>query len=297
LLQREIRMNKETANKMNLKVVEFLSKYGSYPAVKNVDERILSAENRLNNKLLRLQAGVEAEFIQALRERGYLFGTYRERKRFVSQILEVPFNEMKTVIADEAVESAELGRQITFEEILEQGMEVVFNQFSEQVQQRLWEKTYQFSEDTFMRIQGDFIQTLTNGYDEGLGIDEVARNLRGDFKDLRDNRLKTIARTEIQSSQNEGSHQTMRDYGVRYKQWLTVGDSRVRGRDPDDRYDHIHLHGQVVEMDERFSNGMNYPGERSGDIGDWINCRCRERPYIPRKGETILVTPYYPSAS
>lgn len=287
-------MNRKVVDKMNYKVVEFLSKHGNMPAIKEVDDRILKAENRLHNKLLKLQAGVEAEFIRALRERGYIPSTLREQKRFVSSIFEIPFSDMRTVIADESVESAELGRQLTFEDLLETGFQIYFKQFSDEIKKKLWEKVYEFSAETFSKIEGDFVKTLATGYEEGLGIDEIARNLRHDFKNLRDYRLRTIARTEIQGAQNEGSHETMREYGVRYKQWLTVGDSRVRGRDPDDKYDHVYLHGQVVEFDEPYSNGMMYPGDRSGDIGDWINCRCRERPYIPRKGETILTTPYYP---
>ena len=279
---------------MSKKVVEFLSKHGNLPSIKRVEERIIEAENRLNNKLLKLQAGLEGEFIRALRERGYLPSTPSEQRRFVSMIFEAPFNDMRTVIADESMFGAELGRQLTLEELLNQGLRVTFRNFSEEVRRRLWERTYQFSADSFMRIQGDFIRTLTNGYEEGLGIDEIARRLRKDFKNLRDYRLRTIARTEIQSAQNEGSHETMREYDVRYKQWITVDDDRVRGNDPRDEYDHVYLHGQVVEFDEPFSNGLMYPGDRSGDIGDWINCRCRERPYIPRKGEIILTTPYYP---
>lgn len=279
---------------MSRKVVDFLSKYGNMPAIKEVDERILKAEERLINKLLKLLAGLEAEFIRALRERGYIPGDYRERMRFVSLIFEIPFRDMRTVIADESVESAELGRQLAFEDLLELGFKIDFKQFSDITRKKLWEKTYEFSADTFSNIKGDFVKTLAKGYEEGLGIDEVARNLREDFKNLRDYRLRTIARTEIQGAQNEGSHETMREYGVRYKQWLTVNDSRVRGRNPKDKYDHVHLHGQVVEFDEPYSNGMMHPGDRRGDIGDWINCRCRERPYIPRKGEIILTTPYYP---
>lgn len=279
---------------MSRKVVDFLSKYGNMPAIKKVDERILKAEERLNNKLLKLQAGVEAEFIRALRERGYIPGDYRERMRFVSRIFEIPFREMRTVIADESVKGAELGRQLTFEDLLEAGFKIDFKQFSDEIRKKLWEKAYEFSEDTFSKIEGDFAKTLAKGYEEGLGIDEVARNLREDFKNLRDYRLRTIARTEIQGAQNEGANETMREYGVRYKQWLTVDDDRVRGNNPRDEYDHVYLHGQVVEFDEPYSNGMMYPGDRSGDIGDWINCRCRERPYIPRKGEIILTTPYYP---
>lgn len=289
-----ISMDNKKALNMLGKVVSFMSDYGGLPAIKQVDDRTLKAERRLRNKLIRLQAGVEAEFIRELRRRGYLPGDNKARRSFISEILGVPFEQMKTVIADESVEGAELGRQLAFEDLAEAGMEVAFEKIEENVKEKLWEKTYQFSEDTFSRIEGDFIQTLTDGYDNGLGIDEVAAELRDDFKGLRDHRLENIARTEIQSAQNEGADETMKEYGVRYKQWLTVGDDRVRGNNPNDEYDHIHLHGQVVEFDEPYSNGLMHPGDRDGDIGDWINCRCRQRPYIPRKGETVMVTPYYP---
>lgn len=284
-------------NRMNHAVVKFLCKHGNLPVIKKVDERILKAETRLNNKLLKLQAGVEGEFIKALRKRGRLPSNRVDQLEIISKILDKPFEDMRTVIADEGLKSADLGRQIAFDDLIKEGIKITFSEFNKDIKERIWNKTYQFSEDTFSRIQGDFIKTLSQGYDEGSGIDEVARNLKHDFKDLRNNRLKTIARTEIQGAQNEGSHESMRDFGVKYKQWLTVGDDRVRGDGPYDMYDHISLHGQVVEIDEEYSNGMMYPGDRSGDIGDWINCRCRERPYIPRKGENILTTPYYPSVA
>ena len=177
---------------------------------------------------------------------------------------------------------------------MQQGIQATVSAFSERVKNKLKEKIYTFSQDTFQRIKGDFKTTLSQAYQEGVGIDETARRLREDFKNLRDHRLRTIARTEIQSAQNEGTNETMRELGVRYKQWLTVGDSNVRGNHPRDEYDHISLHGEVVQYDEPFSNGLMFPGDRTGDIGDWINCRCRMRPYIPRKDENILTTPYYP---
>lgn len=279
---------------MTAKVVDFLVQHGQLPAVKDVDKRLLAVEQRLANKLIGLQGGLERKFIQALRERGRIPSNQRQQMDFISKIFDVPFEDMKQVISEESVEGMEIGRQLSLEDLVELGVEVTFRKFSEEVRDKLRDKVYEFSEDTFSRIKGDFAKTLSKGYEEGLGIDDIAKELRGDFKNLRDHRLKLIARTEVQSAQNEGSHQTLQEYGVRYKQWLTVGDDRVRGNDPTDEYDHVELHGQVVRVDEPFSNGLMYPGERTGDIGEWINCRCRERPYIPKKGEHIITTPYYP---
>jgi len=286
-------VDNQYATQMTAKVVDFLVQYGELPVVKDVDDRLIAVEERLTNKLRELLSGLEDQFIQALEERGKIPKNTRDQMYFISQILDIPFEEMMVAISEEGVEGSELGRKLSYEDMITAGMTVSFTSFSEEVRNELRDKIYTFSEDTFSRIKGDFAGTLAKGYEDGLGIDDIATNLRGDFSNLRDYRLRLIARTEVQSAQNEGSHRTLIDYNVKYKQWLTVGDSRVRGRDPSDKYDHHELHGQVVRVDEPFSNGLMYPGERSGDIGEWINCRCRERPYIPRKDEHILSTPYY----
>lgn len=279
-------------------LVNFLVKHKQLPAFKDREDEIEAIENKLINRLGRLQTGLESQFIQAIRELGIIPTSEAEQNRIIETILSTPFGEMQEAIADGSLEGSETGRQLTLEDIAEQGMDITFSSFSEEVQERLWTRTYQFSEDTFSRIKGDFIQTLNDGVSEGLGIDDIADRLRADFSNLRHHRLHTIARTEVQGAQNEGINETMTELNVQYKQWITARDSRVRGRSAGDKADHISLHGQVVKQDETFSNGLMHPLDRSrGRIEDWINCRCRMRPYIPRKGEVIMTTPYYPSVA
>lgn len=288
-------MDRETFVQMSNRITKFLIDNGQMVAMKDKpDEKILKAERRLKNKLTKLQAGVAAEFIKALREKGYLPGRKADQRKLIDQILSGPFSSMRDAIADEGVDAAELGRQIAIEELAAEGLEVTLTKFDETARNKLRDKLYTFSEDTFDRITGDFSKTLTTAYENGDGIDGTVERLRSDFKGLRDHRLESIARTEIQGAQNEGAEETMREYNVDYKQWITVGDERVRGSDPNDEYDHVHLHGQVVKVDEPFTNGLMYPTDRDGDIGDWIGCRCRTRPYIPKKDENITSTPYYP---
>lgn len=280
--------------KIHDKVLDFLIEYGKYPAFKKAENWQIRAERKLHRKLLKLQAGLEAEFIKELYRRGYIPSTPRERRRFVNRILMPVFNEMREVIADEYVENADTGRMIALRQLESAGLIVDYSVFTDEIKRRLWEKTYTFSERTFKRIAGNYAKTLAKGYEEGIGINEIARWLRHDFKNMRDYELKRIARTEIHGAQSEGNHETLREYNVRYKQWITAEDDRVRGNKPKDAYNHVVLHGQVVEFDEPYSNGLMYPGDRNGDIGDWINCRCVERAYIPSVGEIILTTPYYP---
>lgn len=286
-----------TVDEMIELVVKFQSDYGFYPAFKERDEEIQTLEEKLARKLHRAQVGLETAFIQELRRRGVMPSRRSQQEAIIDLILNAPFEQMSEYITERAIEAATIGRQLTINDLALQGVSASFTAFSQFVLNRLKERVYTFSQDTFSRIKGDFAKTLSEAYEEGLGIEEAARRLRADFKNLRDHRLRKIARTEIQGAQNEGINETMIDYDVQYKQWITVKDLRVRGRDPSDRFDHVSLHGEVVAFGEEFSNGAKHPLDRSGPIGDWIQCRCIMRPYIPGRNETILTTPYYPSAA
>lgn len=283
---------------MDYEVVKFLSEHGNFPALKeDEDDFVKGYYEDLYKKLFRLQVGMESEFIQALRELGYAPSTIMEIEKLIQMVLEERFLDMNEEIADTGIEVAIVAREQTIQQIIVQGMLVQAVGYSDNVLEDLRNRIYTFSADTFKRIKGDFAGTLARGFEEGLGIDEIATQLRDDFSNLRDHRLKLIARVEVQGAQNMGNHQTMLDFGVQYKQWVSVGDNRVRGRRKGDKADHIYLHGQVVRMDEAFSNGLQYPLDRSGGratIHEWINCRCRSVPYIPRRGEVIVTTPYYP---
>lgn len=284
---------------MDAEVVNFLSEYGNFPAIKEeeIDIKMTEIEDGLYERLFRFQIGMESQFIQALRELGYLPSTIMEIEKIIEMILEPRFEEMNKEITDTGIEVAIISRDDTIRQIILQGMLVTSVGYSDIILEELRNRIYTFSNDTFNCIKGDFAGTLSQGYLEGLGIDDIAVRLREDFHELRDYRLRTIARTEVQGAQNMGIHQTMQDFNVQYKQWITVGDNRVRGRRKHDRANHVILHGQVVRIDENFSNGLKHPLDRSGGratIHEWINCRCRSRPYIPRRYDAILTTPYYP---
>ena len=51
------------------------------------------------------------------------------------------------------------------------------------------------------------------------------------------------------------------------KQWDSTLDSNTRES-------HVAIDGQIRELDERFSNGLMFPGDPSGGAAEVINCRC-----------------------
>ncbi len=74
-------------------------------------------------------------------------------------------------------------------------------------------------------------------------------------------RARRIIRTERHRMTWGSSLEFAKGAGSQTKEWVTVGDGRVRPA-------HQKLNGEVVGIEEAFSDGEQYPGEHD------INCRC-----------------------
>ncbi|WP_369411290.1 phage head morphogenesis protein [Polycladospora coralii] len=285
-------MNTHKAEVMLEEVTSFLCSCGTLPAMKGVDDDLDDAEQALYRKLNRLFVGVENRLISRFISMGYIPTDAERRTLFVTEYLSFLYDDASETIVADAMSQYHIGRLIAFEALADQGLNLSFTEFDPWTRDLLREKVYTFSQDTARRIIGDVANNLAQSYEQGLGIDDAAQQLRQEIRSLRKHRLQLIARTEINSAQNEGVQQTLNDLNVNYKQWITARDRRVRGREPQDKSNHIKMHGEIVKVDEAFSNGLRTPGDRSGPIAEWINCRCRIRPYFPRRGEMITSTPY-----
>lgn len=80
------------------------------------------------------------------------------------------------------------------------------------------------------------------------------------------------ARTGCTNAENSGKLDAMiafRDkYGIDVKKmWYATLDSRTRTP-------HREIHGEVRELEERFSNGLLFPADPNGDPSEVYNCRC-----------------------
>lgn len=151
---------------------------------------------------------------------------------------------------------------------------------SPDVHENLETRTYQLSEKTLARVDSQINDIIVNGYEEGMGIDKVSRDIRRRFGQLKTWESVRIARTEIHNSQCLGVIKGYEDMGVEYLQWSTARDSRVRGLKPKDSADHIHMEGEIIRMGGVFSNGLMYPGDMNGPAAEIINCRCQALPFI-----------------
>ena len=137
----------------------------------------------------------------------------------------------------------------------------------------LLNRTFRASENTLNRVDSQLNQIISDGYREGKGINKVANDITQRFDQLADWEARRIARTEINTSHNQATRDQYREDGVEYTQWIAAGDDRTRDS-------HVDVDGEIIPIDGKYSNGLEYPGDMSGPIEEWINCRCGIAPFV-----------------
>ena len=150
------------------------------------------------------------------------------------------------------------------------------------IRHNLNSKVFQASAHTMDRVDNRIMENITQSYNDGLGIDEAKDRLTVEYNGLKSWEAQRIARTEINSAQNDGAFDIYGELGVEYHQWWTAQDERVRETP---QADHRELHGKIVKVGNSFSNGLQYPGDRTGRIVQWINCRCTTIPFLMPLGK------------
>lgn len=105
---------------------------------------------------------------------------------------------------------------------------------------------------------------------KGGTINDIAKRVT-DIVNKNLNDTIRIARTEttrLESMGRQDSFMYGKEQGLQLKKvWISTADKRTRDR-------HLRMNGELRELEERFSNGLMYPGEFGGKASEVINCRC-----------------------
>jgi hypothetical protein len=110
-------------------------------------------------------------------------------------------------------------------------------------------------------------------------IDKIARAIEARYNDDILYRSYRIARTEVVGASNYGSYasaqQLQENHNIILKrEWISSRDDRVRDGSGGSA-NHETMDGEIVGMDEPFSNGVMYPADYGADLpSETINCRC-----------------------
>ena len=143
----------------------------------------------------------------------------------------------------------------------------------EDAEEELLNRVFNASKRTLARVTRDINVILTKGYTSGKGINIVAQAMTTRFQQLETWEARRIARTEIHNAHNNAVMRTYETLGVEYTRWNAADDDRTRES-------HAELDGEIIRMGDTYSNGLSYPGDTSGDIEEWINCRCSNAPFV-----------------
>ncbi|WP_010174877.1 phage minor head protein [Bacillus coahuilensis] len=253
-------------------------------AIKSVNRNTRAAEIRLHKKLKKLMIPVFDKVINELLKLNKVPSNDLTRNIILQSLYSMQ-DGYKKEIEEEVLQAAQRGANRTTSNMQKAGVTgLAFKPITDNVKQILLSQTFEASERTLERMTGDVMKNIIQSYDKGLGIDEAADRLRSKFKNIEQHELVRIARTEINSAQNRGAYLTNQDLGAEYHMWITAEDDRVRDGSTSDA-DHVSLHGQIVKVGDPFSNGLLHPGDRAGNIEDWINCRCVLVPFIMPLGK------------
>ena len=111
---------------------------------------------------------------------------------------------------------------------------------------------------------------VSRGISTGMSYAQVAQQLAG-YTNIGFNNAVRITRTEghrIQVQSGMDACYKAKDKGADVvKQWDSTLDKRTRPS-------HQKVDGEIKELDEKFSNGLMFPGDPAGGAAEVVNCRC-----------------------
>lgn len=111
---------------------------------------------------------------------------------------------------------------------------------------------------------------VSRGISTGMTYAQVAQQLAA-YTNIGFNNAVRITRTEghrIQVQSAMDAAEQAKEHGAEVvKQWDSTLDRRTRPA-------HKKVDGEIRELDEKFSNGLMFPGDPNGKASEVVNCRC-----------------------
>lgn len=111
---------------------------------------------------------------------------------------------------------------------------------------------------------------LLQGILNGDPVDVIAMSLIGIVSNNEAAAMRN-ARTMVTGAENRGrldSYNELDEQGVVQKKvWIATPDDRTRES-------HLEIDGEEVDIGDKFTNGLDFPGDPSGDPSEVYNCRC-----------------------
>jgi hypothetical protein len=249
-------------------------------SLKDIEQKIQILQQQINN----LQAQYDA--IDDEKERARLMSMQQSKiyqkqyqdalKKQISSILDnMQVAEFETV-ADYLNKCYEEGFLGTVYDLHGQGVPVMFPIDQEavvravQLDSKISKGLYQRLGEDVDLLKRKITAQVSRGISTGMSFDQVAQQLAS-YTNIGFNNAVRIARTEghrIQVQSGMDACYKAKEKGADVvKQWDSTLDGSTRES-------HQQVDGEIRELDEKFSNGLMFPGDPSGGAAEVVNCRC-----------------------
>ena len=240
--------------------------------LKKLEHNYQDALDEINSKIELLMARQDADMQHVIYQVEY----QKALKTQVQSILEnLQTNEFETV-SEYLTKSYEDGFIGTMYDLQGQGIPLIFPIDQEQVLDAIQHETnlsanlYTAMGHDIKDLQKKISGEISRGLSSGQMYQEITRNIASWARIPKNNAVR-IARTEahrIQTKASMNACNKAKEKGADVvKQWDASLDSKTRDS-------HAKVDGEIRELDEKFSNGLMYPGDPSGRAEEVINCRC-----------------------
>lgn len=240
--------------------------------LKKLERNYQDALDEINSKIELLMARQDADMQHVIYQVEY----QKALKTQVQAILEtLQTNEFETV-SEYLAKSYEDGFVGTMYDLQGQGIPLIFPIDQEQVVEAIQQET-KLSENLYTAMGHDIKDLqkkisgeISRGLASGQMYSEITRNIASWARIPKNNAVR-IARTEAHRIQTKASMNACNKAKSKgadvVKQWDASLDKRTRDS-------HAQVDGEIRELNEKFSNGLMYPGDPSGAAAEVINCRC-----------------------
>ena len=235
-------------------------------------------------KKIKLQTGKIDVLLNALddlgeKEKSILQSQIYQRKhqqalqKQISDIIDNMNSKQYTTVSEYLKDCYENGFASTMYSLHKQGIPIIMP-----LDQKAVVKGAKLDSKVSKKLYGSYVTELkkriqsevSRGVATSLPYKDIARNLNMQTN-IGLNKAMRIARTEGHHVQVNSSYETSQGAKKKgadvLKQWSAALDGRTRES-------HARVDGEIRELDEKFSNGLKYPGDSAGGAAEVVNCRC-----------------------
>lgn len=240
--------------------------------LKKLEENYQDALDEINSKIEQLMARQDADMQHVIYQVEYQKALKTQVKSILEALQTKEFETVSEYLAN-AYHDGFIG---TMYDLQGQGIPLVFPIDQEAVvaavmhETKLKEELYTALGKDIADLRKKIAGEISRGLSTGMMYGEISRNIASWARIPKNNAIR-IARTEahrIQCSASMNACEKAKSKGADVvKQWDASLDKRTRDS-------HAKVDGEVRELDEKFSNGLRYPGDPSGKAEEVVNCRC-----------------------